>query len=289
MGLFDGLFGRKKQAANDPLEKVSVLPGLELSKALADYWPQMEATKRASIKIIATPVEDPHCRKNSFGCYPTIPRGFAYPRDENGNFLYPLAQLHCADMPPLAGYPDSGYLQFYIAVKDNDVYGLDFDDQVTQKNFRVLYFEENDVWDPETDFDFLAEIIHSDYSPVNKPHSLEFALQTDYLGANEIAFDANTAFLEKLRRKYPQLVDDFGDELYDSFPCNGHKLGGYAYFTQNDPRQYNAAYKDWLLLFQMDSDEDIMWGDVGVGNFFIPPDNLKRKDFSTILYNFDCS
>src|SRR5579859_3428 len=179
MGLFSSWFGKKKQEPTAPpqpatpprstapqpdsprrpetpqppatppppeaMEKVAVLPGIELSKPLAACWPQIAATKRTSIKITATPVDDPHCRKNSFGCYPTLPKGFDYPKDEKGNYMYPLAQIHCADLPPLAGYPDSGYLQFYIAVEDNDIYGLDFDDKVIQKNFRVLYFGENEV------------------------------------------------------------------------------------------------------------------------------------------------
>ena len=35
--------------------------------------------------------------------------------------------------------------------------------------------------------------------------------------------------------------------------------------------------------------KDIMWGDVGVANFFIRPEDLKNKDFSKVLYNWDCS
>jgi uncharacterized protein YwqG len=38
----------------------------------------------------------------------------------------------------------------------------------------------------------------------------------------------------------------------------------------------------------MDSDQDIMWGDVGVGNFFIDYNDLLKKDFSKVLYNWDC-
>ena len=40
----------------------------------------------------------------------------------------------------------------------------------------------------------------------------------------------------------------------------------------------------------MDSDEaaGILWGDVGVANFFILPQNLEKKDFSNVLYTWDC-
>jgi uncharacterized protein YwqG len=74
------------------------------------------------------------------------------------------------------------------------------------------------------------------------------------------------------------------------FPDEGHKIGGYAYFTQSDPRDEKEDRSDWVLLLQMDSQgDDILWGDVGVGNFFIHPDDLKRKDFSKVLYNWDCT
>jgi len=31
-----------------------------------------------------------------------------------------------------------------------------------------------------------------------------------------------------------------------------------------------------------------MWGDCGVGNFFINIEDLKNLDFSDVLYNWDC-
>ena len=76
-----------------------------------------------------------------------------------------------------------------------------------------------------------------------------------------------------------------------------HQLGGYPYFTQEDPRN-GTAYEDLdVLLFQMDSDmrtrdegggDLVMWGDCGVANFFINREALKKRDFSRVCYNWDC-
>jgi uncharacterized protein YwqG len=33
---------------------------------------------------------------------------------------------------------------------------------------------------------------------------------------------------------------------------------------------------------------DILWGDTGVGNFFIDESALRQLDFSKVLYNWDC-
>jgi uncharacterized protein YwqG len=72
-----------------------------------------------------------------------------------------------------------------------------------------------------------------------------------------------------------------------------HRMGGYAYFTQEDPRVRHAPDDNWLLLFQMDSDSnesiEIMWGDMGVANFFILSEDLKNLNFDNVWYNWDCS
>lgn len=82
------------------------------------------------------------------------------------------------------------------------------------------------------------------------------------------------------------------EDIYNELAENGfgHKIGGYASFTQHDPREYEYK-KHTVLLLQIDSDDDIgsMWGDVGIANFFITPENLRKKDFSNVLYNWDCS
>ncbi len=58
-------------------------------------------------------------------------------------------------------------------------------------------------------------------------------------------------------------------------------------------KRSNHKIQDYILLFQLDSDsedgKDIMWGDAGVGNFFIHPDDLRKRDFSKVVYNWDCS
>ena len=61
--------------------------------------------------------------------------------------------------------------------------------------------------------------------------------------------------------------------------------GGYPFFTQSDPR---SADDGEILLFQLNSVKDIMWGDAGVANFFIDREALKNRDFSHVMYNWDC-
>jgi hypothetical protein len=77
---------------------------------------------------------------------------------------------------------------------------------------------------------------------------------------------------------------------YDKF--GACLVGGYPHFTQSDDRP--PEYSE--LLLQIDSfdysdgyENTVMWGDGGVINFFIKPENLKNADFSDILVGGDCA
>jgi uncharacterized protein YwqG len=290
MGLFGKLFGGKKdESFSDAklLEEVEILPGLVLPRVLLDHRDSLAKTKKTYIAITATPAADLTLRQSKFYHYPCLPEGFPYPTDNNGKDMIPLAQINFSECPSLNGFPSTGYLQFYIA--DDDVYGLDFDDQQTQNGFRVLYFKEEDLIKPIQDFSFLKEAMHAENSPIDKPYRLSFQLKDDYLSMSDYHGRGTVnAIMEKIALQHPQIKDKLTDILYDRSSNSGHKLGGYAYFTQEDPRVYKKEWRERILLFQLDSDNDIMWGDVGVANFFIHPDKLARLDFSDIVYNWDC-
>ncbi len=88
----------------------------------------------------------------------------------------------------------------------------------------------------------------------------------------------------------------FRSYLSEELSGLGHKMLGYPGFIQFDPREdkEDRKYYDTLLL-QIDSDmgedgEDyVLWGDCGVANLFINKEALIKRDFSNILYNWDCS
>ena len=50
----------------------------------------------------------------------------------------------------------------------------------------------------------------------------------------------------------------------------------------------DAALCHGDLLLQIDSTNDVSFGDSGVANFFISPSDLERLDFSRVLYTWDC-
>lgn len=286
MGILD-LFNRKTE----------VSPGIQLSRKLAPYWPQLQTTLLPYIKIEATPAAHLSPAQSKFGGAPLLPAHIPWPTDSNGKRMFPLAQINFAEVPQLEGFPTQGWLQFYISTNDN--FGIDFMHRTSQKDFRVLYFKEIDQANVHTDFDFINQEKMYDNAPVAVQHALHFSSAQGYVGAQDIRF--KKAFGMSAKRLAESMASpNILEELHAQFPAYGHKVGGYAYFGDRDPRgdrtyqQYIPGFDEYILLLQIASvpnsqseAPDIMWANNGVGNFFIHPDHLRQLDFSSVAYNWD--
>ena len=225
-----------------------------------------------------------------------------YPTDSQGNKMTLLAQLNFAQLGTEDPLPRAGMLQFFIG--QDDGFGIDFDQPDRQKNFRVVYHPEPD---PALTLEQIQALelpthVEADLcTPVIREAAFTAEKTVGYMGPEDGRFDA--LFREVVRavtgedigeqNAYQYLGDADCRCLNDQLNNTGHRLLGYPFFTQYDPREPDSPYD--TLLFQLDSDmaEDrkdlVLWGDCGVGNFFINREDLLRRDFSRILYNWDCS
>ena len=228
--------------------------------------------------------------------------GLPYPVDSQGNQMTLLAQLNFAQLGTEDPLPRAGVLQFFIG--QDDGFGIDYDEPDRQKNFRVVYHPEPD---PALTLEQIQALelpthVEADLcTPVIREAAFTAEKTVGYMGPGDCRFDA-------LFREAVQAVtgEDIGDKheyqyfdgadrdyLYDQLSAAGHRLLGYPFFTQYDPREPDSPYD--TLLFQLDSDmaddrkDLVLWGDCGVGNFFINREDLLRRDFSRVLYNWDCS
>ncbi|MEG4631627.1 YwqG family protein [Microcoleus sp. AR_TQ3_B6] len=267
-----------------------------LSRKLEKYRDRIEATIKPYIEIQTQNNDDVNWWQSKFGGFPYLPKGFEYPKTCDGKYLFLLAQLNFDEIPPLDGFPDRGILQFYIA--DDDLYGLDFgtsadvDNPTAEDRFKIIYFPQPDfqVENIITNYDFLPEL---EFFPVHGCCSLQFTKKYAPVSTNDYQFIALLG--EEINELFMNHeIEDEYREISNSF---GHKIGGYPYFTQEDVRKYSSnserKQKPDILLFQMDTDccnetVEIVWGDSGVGNFFIDESALRELDFSKVLYNWDC-
>lgn len=244
---------------------------------LTEFKTKLEKYKLETIKIVATP----HKKEESLEIFdskflgtPYLPKGMEYPKDKENKPMVLWAQINLVDTPALDGYPNQGILQFFVSSEwfDMDDYKVVFHSDITEEI--------------QTDFSFLTEDLYEE-SPIYCEHKLDFNKEIEYGSSEDLRFSMR--FNDKDYWDFQEtLTKDQAEELNKIIDGTGHKIGGYAYFTQADVRDYNKDLKQDLLLLQIDTDEEIMFGDSGVANFFINPEDLKNRRFEKAWFNWDC-
>ena len=226
-----------------------------------------------------------------------VPQNQVPPTDkETGHLLFLLAQINFAQIDPIEDFPTHGLLQIFISGED-DLYGCDFDNQTEQSRWAIRYIEEipeeisqdnvfvpkqqEETWLPFPDGTEYKMIGYSTTQCV-LPYDYQF---NDYYA--EICNHFSVGDQKKIE-KFDDYIQDQLYGIYGKVPAYTCQIGGYPAFTQNDPRDNMSGEIPNYLLFQLDTVEDIMWGDGGVANFFITLDDLQNKEFSNVLYNWDC-
>lgn len=108
-------------------------------------------------------------------------------------------------------------------------------------------------------------------------------------GHSEAGEDAVSDY--RFPKVLPQIANN--DELRQAYaeaflaPCM--RIGGYPTFTQEDPRfGGDGARLGDLTLLTVDTSDHIMWGDSGVAQFFMHEADAIARDFSKVVYNWDC-
>jgi len=237
---------------------------------------------------------------SKLGGVPYMPKDFEYPHDTKGNPLKLLAQLNFNQLPKLEDYPEEGILQFYIL--PNWEFGMNYNYPMRQDTFRVVYHKE--ILNEELLIDEIPEI--------TKDKDYGFPFEGEYLLTGEIKDSYLSAMDFRFKKIYDELydkcfsdddsqvlADEVWDGIFENFFGEGHRVGGYPAFTQDDPRDRRLRKYDTTLL-TLGSEYDfsltdqsqwwdlISWGDAGIANFLISYENLKALDFSDVMYTWDC-
>ena len=265
-----------------------------------------EENKKECINIKTHIDENLTIFDSKFGGIPYLPKDFEVPCDSSSNqeqFAL-LAQINCAELPENNLYPKVGILQFWIG--RDDLMGLEDD-------YKVVYFEniDNTITREEvlTKYKPLDPNNYDQYTPFD-PTNAEFGLTfkkgistitvPDYRFEDIVIHASHELYPDaEVSKLYSDLGADVHEYLYTSVEGLNHAIGGYPNFTQYDPRGYNSEEGEQspydIMLLQVESEwkkddnVEIIWGDCGVGNFFISEENLKNRNFEDVLYNWDCS
>ncbi len=271
-----------------------------------------EMSAKESVRIKATPIADDESAfekraiGSRFGGLPYWTRGEDFPTGEDGKPLYLLAQINFSDVPPISDYPARGLLQIFV--RADNMWGCDFNSE--QKNWRIIW---RDVLKAsvamsaaelhEIGVKSAAEVDEETGEfplPLQKEFSLAFEKTTTFIHPNCDDFENAVkhaaealGFATCEKSAYDLFDEDSFNAFFDDTDVL-HQIGGYPNFTQNDARRDGD-----MLLLQIDSQlstdkngrilsDEILWGDVGIANFFISRDDLTARNFTNVLYNWDC-
>lgn len=235
---------------------------------------------------------------SKFGGYPLWPKDEVYPVSKKGEKLVLLAQINFSKEQlenPLL--PKEGLLQFFVV--DDDYTGCNFfGDGGQNDTYKIVYHRQ--VENPLS----IEEINHLGIPttatlPDDSPFPLEEERKIIFTEGIDYPYMDNPEYTVLVREALKEL---YGEELngnaiqhfnysemeylWEKHDTMGHKILGYPGFTQSDPRSEDTIYDTVLL--QMDSEDNIMWGDCGIANFFINSNKLKNLDFSDVMYTWDC-
>ncbi len=298
---------QQKRMQSSRLERTYEPLGTEKLDIIIEQIKKRSATP--ALRIKAEKCDILGIAQSKFGGYPYWKDGDTYPLDCEGKPMFLLAQINFAEIKnsnPLL--PQKGLLQFFIA---DDVYsganfGAEYNDLAEQKNFRIVYHA--DIDSSVTEESVKAQHIKAfcddpdnDTFPLTTQEKITFAEFTDY---TFFGMDECDRLVKRIFRE--EFGEEIGNTLYDRISheeyeyianafngCWCSKMLGYPEFIQSDYRladdgDDNYGYYDTVLL-QIDSDDEIMWGDCGIANFLINSEALKRLDFSNVSYYWDCS
>lgn len=224
------------------------------------------------------------------GGKPYLPIGEEYPAE--GMKL--LAQINFEEMEKLEGYPEKGILQFYVVADEEDYY----------YKHKVKYFETiiKDEGSLEDDLPYMSE---DDVDPVFfRELKMDFkkVVQSPevyhYLYGDEIRRLIGQNFEDEDKRDY--FIDEHGSMRSER---RVNMIGGYPYFIDMDPREYDdmlgefggefgevSLDNEWVSLFTLyDRDIPKEYGriphDEGAMYFFIRKRDLQNSNFDDVKYH----
>ncbi|KAA1245792.1 YwqG family protein [Aquimarina sp. RZ0] len=249
---------------------------------LKKFESDLKKYEREFVRIKAKPrkeklLEDNLELKDSkFLGFPFFPEDKEYPKDQNGKPMIMIAQLNFEQIPKLKDFPEDGILQLFLSPKD-----------WYEEGSKIIYHSKEELNKPTlNNFSFLS-IKDYEEIPIYKLHQLSFEKCIDKGGSEDSQFDYlfdGIDYWDFTENLTEQQEKQFGEY----FNSNGHKIGGYAEFTQSDPRDYNAEQRNDIQVLQIDVDDHIMFGDSGLGHIFISKESLIQKDFSKAYFYWDC-
>ena len=227
-------------------------------------------------------IEDgyPDIMDDKIGGIPYFPVGEEYPTDRNNNPMILLIQINLKNIE-LENYPQEGILEIFI---DRECswpcdYKVKYFKKITknQQDLKEINMK-NYIYEKPLKIRLKKDIEHMPISNYNSFNLMREAIKE----LAKVEVDDIEKFFEENGRDFYTELDGL-----NVFPGN---IGGYADFTQMDPRPIKGAEDTTECLIKIDSNlgNGIMIGDSGIIFSFISKDDIKSENFEKAIVDWDC-
>jgi uncharacterized protein YwqG len=231
---------------------------------------------------------------SKFGGNPLLPPNFEWPVGLDGRpleFLCQIALNEIGSNEVSAQLPKTGILSFFYDCEEMR-WGIE---QKDRHGWRVLHFPDASQLSPMPIADRTRELSPTEMKIEFRAENTFPDLNSEEVSDWELADDDADAY------------SDFVEDSYgDKHPL--HRICGHAQLIQNDllldcevsstgrpytdlsPQQREATKDAWMLLLQIDTDDDlgIMWGDAGMIYFCIRRSDLQAGAFDNVWLILQC-
>ena len=222
-----------------------------------------EKTKKECYKIEFEEGE-PSIMDNKIGGKPYLPIGEPYPTGKNGEKLPLLFQVNLKNID-LEGYPQEGILEFFMG----DDYPCEY---------KIKYFKDIQEYQENVE-SYKLSISSVDSFKVKLTKSVE------YMPINDYRFEKTISPI--VSEIFPDNIDcDWNLVMEEALPNLKWSFGGYADFTQADPRLYEDRGDECLL--KLDSFNQIEIGDAGIVSVLISKKDIENNKFENGKLDWDC-
>lgn len=255
---------------------------------LDSYFATIKPLIRPKIDLILTPVDESTFKdaKSKVGGKPHLPKEQEWPKNELGKSLSFIGQLNFEDVSKYdqSGLlPKQGLLSFFYCA-DQEAWGFDPKDR---QRFKIIY---TDNVNSAVKQDFPADL---DKHSIFKPNRLTFNSSLSIPTWQEDSIDG--LIEEDDSDNYIEASSGSDNQIFGYANCvqgtmelecqlvtNGLYCGDSTGYESPRRKELEKGKDDWVLLLQLDSDEEktgMMWGNGGRIYFWIKHQDLANKDF----------
>ena len=271
---------------------------------LTDFADRIMAAIKPAIHISKVKTQEGVIGASRFGGMPDIPTDFEWVLREDIPLSF-LAQINCADLQGFTSaknLPSSGMLYFFYDAIEQP-WGFD---PSNRKGSAIIYHPstENLITASEPEG---ADIDNGWLFPA---YAVQFREVLSLPSYDSQAFDQLSVSQNSVD-DYVNLIVDVSELMAANEPI--HQMFGHSSNIQGDmqlecqlishgidygngysesiAKELAAGASDWLLLLQLDTDDDLemMWGDMGMLYFWIRESSLQSKSFKEAWTILQCS